>query len=137
MDLVADQKPRKSQPFCRLGGFSSRRGAQIQHTLPRLRIQKRHCPHSTGLLNIVQTCFVKRAFSRPGLLLIIKAFLTPGNLPQAKQLLIPLIQFLYSALSAMEAKPMGPLPLIALHKGFVFLPQHLFHPYQKLLRQLS
>ena len=79
MDLITDKKSLSLQFFCNLGGFPPGGGTEIQNFLSRPYIQKSNGGHSTGLLQIVQTCIVIRMQTGAQTRRQIIAIVCPGN----------------------------------------------------------
>ena len=79
--LVADKKAASLHFPRQLRGFSTRRGAKIEHPLARLRVKQSCGRHRAGLLQIVEPRLVIRGFPRPRFRVII----IPAGLPRNRR----------------------------------------------------
>ena len=120
-----EQAPALQQPGD-LSGFASRRGAQVQHPLSRLRVQHRDGGAGRGLLHIEQSSVMSRELSHPFLpCLEGEAERGKGRWLDGERQALP--QQLFPALQGIAAQAANSGAAAAFQKGRIFLPQKRLH----------
>ena len=127
-DVICHQQALPRKLRAERGRFSSRSGAEVQHSVSRLHIQDLRRRHGTGLLQVIKTCIVKRMAAGAILLSDIISVPDPRNLFHLKR--TDLRKRFRRDLQGVDPEAMIPGQVITAEEFVVFIFQQCFHPFQ-------
>ena len=123
MDFVAEKEALAHELRRQLRALTARCGAEIQHSVPRLHLQKLRRHHGARLLNIVDTRVMIGMLSGLQLRFIVIAVFRPRN----RSKLCQKARSCLARLQGIHPKSLISLLFKAGKKFPVFFPQHLLH----------